>query len=299
MSGAIHTFKRKEKKYLINLAQYEAIVQGISSYMECDKYGNTRIDSLYYDTPDRSLICKSLEKPLYKEKLRIRSYGAYSKADTVFIEIKKKFKGIVYKRRIKMTKDGAEAFLSGFDYAEAQRNFPEDLSHPDAEITPNKIQIAKEITTFLNRYESLKPSMLISCERIAWAPLDGFEDKTVDRITFDKKISYIDLFSPQSVARNPVLGDEFVLMEIKCARAYPSWLCSLLSTLGVYPRSFSKYGNAYKRVLAHKGDVDIYDQSLGKVAIHNIPRANRLRTKEGDVLIEPSIGYEIDQECAS
>ncbi len=299
MSGAIHTFKRKEKKYLINLAQYEAIIEGISSYMECDHYGNTRIDSLYYDTPDRMLISRSLEKPLYKEKLRVRSYGPYSSASTVFIEIKKKFKGIVYKRRIKMTKEGARSFLSGTDYVEAQEKFPEDIQKPHAEITPHKIQIAKEISTFLKRYDHLSPSMLISCERCAWAPLRGLEDETVDRITFDKKISSIDLFSPNSVARNPVIGDEFVLMEIKCAGAYPAWLCTLLSSIGVYPRSFSKYGNAYKRVLAHKGEVDIYDQSLGKVAIHNIPRANRLHTANGDVLIEPSIGYEIANEYAS
>ena len=113
MATSGDTFERKEKKYLVSLAQAQAIKRGLAAHMRPDDYGVTRIDSLYLDTPDHSIICRSLEKPLYKEKLRIRSYGAFSEAQIVYVELKKKFKGIVYKRRVRMSAQGARAYLSG------------------------------------------------------------------------------------------------------------------------------------------------------------------------------------------
>ncbi|MBR3320330.1 MAG: VTC domain-containing protein [Exiguobacterium sp.] len=112
MATAGDTFQRKEKKYLISSGQCKAIKEGLTSHMRLDDYGATRIDSLYLDSFDHNLICKSLEKPLYKEKLRVRSYGAFSEADAVYVEIKKKFKGIVYKRRVRMSAEGARAYYT-------------------------------------------------------------------------------------------------------------------------------------------------------------------------------------------
>ena len=82
-------------------------------------------------------------------------------------------------------------------------------------------------------------------------------------------------------------------MEIKCAGGYPVWLCELLSSVGAYPRSFSKYGNAYKRVLAARGEIDVHQQPSGKVSIRSIPLPNRIRSGSGEVLIGPSAGYEM------
>ena len=283
------TFERKEKKYLITAEQCAAIKEGLSAYMRLDDYGATRIDSLYLDTPNRDLICRSLEKPLYKEKLRVRSYGAFSEADIVFVEIKKKFKGIVYKRRVRMRKAAYDLFSKGASYEEAQMRYP--LAEED--MAPGKLQIARELDAFYRRYEGLRPSMVISCLREAWTPIDSDDEDCVDRVTFDEDISYIDLFESGSAARRPVTGPGQVVMEIKCAGGYPTWLCSLLSSVGAYPRSFSKYGNAYKRVLAARGDVEVLASESGKVSIHNIPRQNRRRDAEGDVLIAPSEGYEL------
>lgn len=294
MATSADTFERKEKKYLITAAQCAAIKAGLSAHMQLDAYGATRIDSLYFDTPDRSLICRSLEKPLYKEKLRIRSYGAFSEADTVFVEIKKKFKGIVYKRRVRMSKAAMDAYTrDGMSYEDATRRFPIAPEKVDEDLAAGKVQIARELDAFFRRYGNLKPSMVISCLREAWAPIDPADEDCVDRVTFDEDISYIDLFEDSSVARRPVTGPDQVVMEIKCAGGYPTWLARLLSSVGAYPRSFSKYGNAYKRVLAARGDVEVLQSDSGKVSITNIPMSNRRRDRAGDVLIAPSAGYEI------
>ena len=294
MATAADTFERKEKKYLITTGQCAAIKAGLAAHMRLDDYGATRIDSLYLDTDDRSLICRSLEKPLYKEKLRIRSYGAFSEADTVFVEIKKKFMGIVYKRRVRMSAEGARHYASGMSYEEAQGAFPVPGSTTSAELAPGKIQIAREIDAFFRRYEPLKPSMLISCMREAWCPLEGHEDDCVDRITFDEDICYVDLMDESSVMRLPVTAPDQVVMEIKCAGGYPTWFASLLSSVGAYPRSFSKYGNAYKRVLAGKGAVQVRKSDSGKVSVYRVPTKKERAAFANDTLLGPSKGYEIE-----
>ena len=293
MATSGDTFERKEKKYLITAAQCAAIKEGLASHMQLDKYGATRIDSLYLDTPDRSLICRSLEKPLYKEKLRIRSYGAFSEADVVFVEIKKKYKGIVYKRRVRMSKAGMEEYLQGATYQEAQEHHPISSGDAASDLAPGKLQIARELDAFFRRYDGLAPSMVISCLREAWAPIDPDDEDCVDRITFDEDISYIDLYEDGSTARRPVTSADQVVMEIKCAGGYLVWLSSLLSSVGAYPRSFSKYGNAFKRSLALKGDVEVHQSKSGKVSVHNIPLPNRRKADDGEMLIAPSEGYEI------
>ncbi len=293
MATAADTFERKEKKYLITKEQCQAIKAGLSAHMRLDDYGATRIDSLYLDTPDRSLICRSLEKPLYKEKLRIRSYGPFSEADAVFVEIKKKYKGIVYKRRVRMSADGARAYVSGMSYEQAQAELPISGADSSKELAPGKVQIAREIDAFFNRYEGLAPSMLISCLREAWCRIDPQDEDCVDRITFDEDICYVDLMEESSVMRRHVTAPDQVIMEIKCAGGYPVWLCELLSSVAAYPRSFSKYGNAYKRVLADQGAVQVHVADTGKVSIYRIPTAKERATGH-ETLLGPSEGYGLE-----
>ena len=174
-------FERKEVKYVLNEEQYQQMIQLISSRMGQDSYGETTITSIYYDTPYRDLISKSLEKPLYKEKLRVRHYGDFGKDDCVFIELKKKFKGIVYKRRIGVSRKAAQLFLDGVPYETAIKTYPFVAHDPAEEEKIFKLntdahsyrskQIANEISSFMDRYEHLTPSMAIICERAAWAPL--------------------------------------------------------------------------------------------------------------------------------
>ena len=287
MATAADTFQRKEKKYLITMEQARAMKEGLASHMRLDDYGRTRIDSLYLDTPSHDLISRSLEKPIYKEKLRIRSYGPFSEARTVFVEIKKKFKGIVYKRRVLMSSDGARAYLGGMSYEEAQRVFPIDPDDPEAALTPGKVQIAREIDAFFARHPGLEPAMLISCMREAWCPLDLDDEDCVDRITFDEDIEYIDFLDAESAMRRNVASKGQVVMEIKCAGGYPLWLCALMASCDVYPRSFSKYGNAYKRTLVDSGTVSAHHVDDGKVVVDRVPsrRAAQPERSLGDILL--------------
>ena len=287
MATAADTFQRKEKKYLITIEQAQAMKEGLAARMRLDDYGRTRIDSLYLDTPAHDLISRSLEKPLYKEKLRIRSYGPFSEARTVFVEIKKKFKGIVYKRRVLMSKEAARAYLAGATYEEAQRAFPIDPGNPEGALAPGKVQIAREIDAFFARHPGLEPAMMISCMREAWCPLDPEDADCVDRITFDEDIEYIDFLDAESAMRRNVASKGQVVMEIKCAGGYPMWLCALMAECDVYPRSFSKYGNAYKRTLVDSGAASAHPSDDGKVVVAHVPsrRATQPERSLGDILL--------------
>ncbi|MBE5963974.1 MAG: polyphosphate polymerase domain-containing protein [Lachnospiraceae bacterium] len=223
--GSNAKFKRYELKYIINRQQYENIFNALTQHMQKDKYYRSKVCSLYYDTPDKRLIRRSIEKPVYKEKMRIRSYGVPNGDTKVFVELKKKYKGIVYKRRIEVPYDIATNYLLGDD------SYIKDS------------QIKREIDYFKAYYAPLEPSMFLSYERIA---LVGNEDKAL-RITFDTNIMYreYDLSLKSGIYGEKILNDDQVLMEIKIDGGMPLWLTDILSTNRAYKTSFSKYGTAY------------------------------------------------------
>lgn len=218
-------FKRYEKKYLLSAEQYSKLRLALAEYMAVDKYGKTAICNIYFDTPEHLLIRRSLEKPVYKEKLRLRSYETPGADDTVFIELKKKYKGVVYKRRVAMNLKNAKSYLT------------ERIS-PDP-----KNQILKEIDWFMDEYSGIAPAMVISYDRVA---MYGREDPEL-RITFDSNILWREeeLLLEKGIYGTPLLEPGERLMEIKIAGAMPIWLCHLLDELEIFPRSFSKYGKAY------------------------------------------------------
>ena len=106
-------FERYEKKYRLTAAQQRMVLEGMRPYMKKDAYGAYTICNIYYDTDDWRLIRASLEKPVYKEKLRVRSYGVPDGDGKVFVELKKKYDGVVYKRRVTMGAGEAAPFLAG------------------------------------------------------------------------------------------------------------------------------------------------------------------------------------------
>lgn len=221
------SFQRYEKKYLMTAGQYEALWAELSPRLRPDEYFSSTVCSLYYDTDDYSLIRRSIQKPVYKEKLRLRSYGIPGEESPVFVELKKKFKGIVYKRRIELEKSAAAAWLSGGP-------------------APDDSQISREIDWVLNRYE-LSPKIIICCDREAWVDRENSEL----RFTFDKNIRYredeLDLsFGDRG---RLLLEDGSVLMEIKMPETSPLWLAELLSRHKVFPAGFSKYGKSYEQKL--------------------------------------------------
>ena len=217
-------FKRYELKYLITKEQMQEILRRADAHIRCDEYGKSTICNIYYDTPDYLLIRRSLESPLYKEKLRLRSYGVATENTPVFAEIKKKYDGVVYKRRIHTGEHAAMALCKGI--APTDRN-----------------QITNEILYFVRRYEGLRPAVFLSYEREAFYAKDDADF----RITFDCDILWRDkdLTLSKGVYGNPILGDNEVLMEVKCAGAMPLWFVEILSDMHLFKTSFSKYGRAY------------------------------------------------------
>lgn len=219
------SFKRYEKKYMLSKQQYETILEGMKPYMKADVYGKTTNCSIYYDTPNWDLIRKSIEKPVYKEKLRVRSYGTPSSQSDVFIEIKKKYEDVVYKRRISMSCENVESYLAG-----------------ELWLSP-KSQIAREIEWFQKRNQA-EPKVFIAYDRTSYA---GSIDPEL-RITFDQNIRYrdYDLNLGLGDFGEQLLSEKTVLMEIKIPMTTPLWLVKLLSSIEAKPSSFSKYGTFYK-----------------------------------------------------
>ena len=104
-------FQRTEKKYVLRQEQFCNLQIGINKRMKQDEYGHHTICNIYFDTDCFDLIRTSLEKPLYKEKLRIRSYGIPTENGKVFLELKKKYDGVVYKRRQECSWKDAKRYL--------------------------------------------------------------------------------------------------------------------------------------------------------------------------------------------
>ncbi len=220
-----YIFKRVEKKYLLTREQYDYLVETIRPYMHVDSYGETEIRNIYFDNNDDELIETSLRKPAYKEKLRLRSYGTPNSDSTVFFEIKKKYRGIVYKRRVSMKLSEAYRYING-------GSLPEHLSG----------NIPAEIDYMVRRYR-LAPKAFISYKRVAWT-CDSDPDL---RITFDRDITsrYGDTGLESDAAGHKVLDPDNVLMEIKIPGAMPLWLAHVLSEKNIFPHSFSKFGTAH------------------------------------------------------
>lgn len=221
-------FRRRELKFMVDAAQRAALEQVLAEKMEPDAFPHSSIRNIYYDTPDFRLIRHSLTKPIYKEKLRLRCYGD---SQEVFLEVKKKYKGIVYKRRIALSEPQAEAFMS------YQGSIPDT-------------QIGREMVYFRDFYQTLQPQVYLSYERDSWR---GVEDSGL-RITFDNQIQFrrTGLHLDQAPGGQTILSPELSLLEVKAENAIPLWLTQELARLNIRKISFSKYGRAYELALLGK-----------------------------------------------
>lgn len=218
-------FERFELKYLITHRQQEALLRAMAPYMVEDEYGHSSIRNIYLDTPDFRLIRRSLERPVYKEKVRIRSYGRAGKEDAVFVELKKKYQSVVYKRRLSLPQDQAAACVQGCS------------PWPDT-------QIGGEIAYLMQFYGNLTPAVFLSYERDAY---HGVADADF-RVTFDADIRFRrDHLTLDSDTRGTaLLAQDQVLMELKVAGGLPLWMVQVLSAHKIFKTSFSKYGTAYQ-----------------------------------------------------
>ena len=219
-------FRRLEKKYLLTDWQREQFMERIMPYVVEDEYGQYTLTNLYFDTDCFDSIRRSMEKPVYKSKMRLRAYGTPGPDDRIFWELKKKFKKVGYKRRMVTTPREMEAYF--------------------AEGTPlgSNFQTFRELD-YERKRQNLYPRIYLAYDRIAYYAKD---DREV-RITFDENIRYrwdrLDL----------TLGDggctvfpmEYHLLELKVNEGMPLWLVKILSDLKIYPCPFSKYGKIYEK----------------------------------------------------
>ena len=225
MAEAIVTMKRYEIKYILSKEQVDFIKKELVGHMEVDEYGLTSIASIYYDTPDYRLIRTSIAKPPFKEKIRLRSYGLSKPGGKVFLELKRKAEGIVYKRRVVTTEDRVNQF---FAY--------------EGNITADG-QIAREITYFRNYYNRLVPAILIIYDRLAYYQPNGDLRLTIDH---NPRYRTKDLNLTTSMEGKSLLPEGGALLEIKVQKSMPLWLTDILTRGHIYKSSFSKVGEAYK-----------------------------------------------------
>ena len=225
-------FKRYELTYILTPLQKEKILEAMSPYMQFDKYGRTTIRNIYFDTDNYRLIRRSIEKPAYKEKIRIRSYSQATADSTVFVELKKKYQKVVYKRRLPLCEADAMAWVCR------------------ESACPFDTQISREIDYFIDFYGKLKPTVFLSYEREAYYDKGG-EDF---RVTFDDNIlcRQTDVNLCLTTYGTPILPEGKVLMELKCSGGIPLWMVDVLSRERIYKTSFSKYGTAYSTLIFHE-----------------------------------------------
>lgn len=234
--GIKKVFERKETKYILTNEQFAAFFEDLQQYMKVDQYGLHTIQSLYFDTKQDEFIRHSIQKPEYKEKFRVRSYGIAKEDGLVFLEIKKKVKGIVYKRRLPMT------------YAEFL-NWQETNELPESIL---QSQIGLEIQWLFKKHNDLVPRVCIAYDRYSMF----YEEDDQFRVTFDQNIR----FSAQEMCLHEPKNEQLVapemsvLMEVKAMGAYPLWFVELLNRHGVRKSSFSKYAQTYQRHLFIKED---------------------------------------------
>ena len=226
------TFKRYEIKYMLSRAQAASLKTEMGAHMALDRFGHSTIRNIYLDTDSFRLVRRSIEKPMYKEKLRVRAYDKAGPDDPVFVELKKKFDGVVYKRRLTL------AHRAAMDALEQGATLPAIG------------QIAREIAAFRRFYgPTLAPAMFLSYEREAYYPTDGADF----RLTLDENIrwrtDHIDLSG--DCRGCALLRPDQVLMELKTPGGIPMWMVHFLSAHRIRKISFSKYGTAYGQMLAN------------------------------------------------
>lgn len=268
------TFKRFEKKYLLSPQQFAVIKAEVDKHFLPDKYGETKICNIYFDTPEYILTIRSNDKPVFKEKLRLRTYGVPNDNTTAFIELKRKYKSVVYKRRISMPYIEAVSYLTeskskaskkpqnSVNNAVLKLESTQNNKHLLSLSRLSKIavendnkfikddQIHKEIDYFMNLYKGIAPAFYISYDRSAF-----FYKETSDiRITFDKNITWRkdDLDLRLGSYGDQLLPEGYTIMEIKVPATVPLWLAELMTEQDIKPTSFSKVGTAYKNMISNE-----------------------------------------------
>lgn len=241
---AIEVFNRFEKKYFVTEEKMVRVLDEIEKHMTPDKNNINRrtysICNLYFDTEDDYLIRTSLSKPVYKEKIRLRTYGTPKKEDIAFLEIKKKVQGLVNKRRTKITIQDAYRFIENGGKVAVDEYM--------------NIQVLKELSYMVQNYK-LYPKVMIAYDRMAY-----FEKGNPDlRISVDTNIRSRrdNLKLEEGDYGKQLVQPGLWLMEIKTAKSMPIWLTDLLAREEIRRVSFSKYGTEFKNYINDKTSKEV------------------------------------------
>ena len=226
-------FERMEKKYILSYKQYKTIEEIVEQRLSKDKHGDSTILNIYFDSDNYDLISHSITHPIYKDKVRIRSYNIPTLDSLVFLEIKRKYNKITSKRRINMKLEECYKCINNINLLE------------------NKDQMSNEIAYYFKKYK-LNPKMFISYKRKAYNNADGRL-----RITFDNNI--IARNNDLEIEKGPygknILDEDKYIMEIKTLNSIPIWMANILSELEIKPCNFSKYGEAYKELILKQNKI--------------------------------------------
>lgn len=248
---AKEVFNRVETKYILSADKKNSIIAALQEHMEADKYNiggkPYTISNIYYDTRDNYLIQNSVSKPVYKEKLRLRGYGVPGVDDLVFLEIKKKYKGVVNKRRTRLSLEEAKKYIQTREISEIKPYM--------------NLQVLREINYFLSIYD-LEPKLYLAYDRLAF-----FDKNDGDfRVSFDTNIRTrrYDLTLDAGDYGEKMFDDDTWLMEVKINKNLPLWFTRILSENEVYHNSFSKYGTEYARFVG-KGRVENSEELMSAI----------------------------------
>lgn len=230
-------FNRVEKKYLITEEDKKQLSKVVKAHMHKDNYHKSEVFNLYFDTNNYDLIIQSIEQPIFKEKLRARSYGGY---DRVFLEIKTKLRGKDanpgFKRRVMLTKNEFKKF------SQKNTKIVDLISQKSS--SPRDLQIAKEID-YLFHHFVLHPKILVIYDRTSYQGEDRL------RVTFDENLKYREQnLSFTKTKHDKIYFEEEpkIILEIKGQNALPLWLVKELSKLKIFPQQFSKIGKIYEKI---------------------------------------------------
>lgn len=216
---------RYEQKYLLTKDNFNYLINLIDDYLVKDKYFKETIYNVYFDNDYFEIINRSIDKPIYKEKIRMRSYYKTDNDTNIFLEIKKKYDDTSNKRRV---------IISYKDY----------LDYINKNIIPNcDKQIMSEIDYCFKKYK-LKPKIKLVYDRFAY----NLKDDDSFRITFDTNVRYNLNEMDYNIEDDVMFMNDKYIMEIKTFNGIPLWLNKILNKLNIYPTSYSKVGKVYESI---------------------------------------------------
>lgn len=224
-------FERNEVKFLLDRGQRARLERVMAAHLTDDPYGPATVRNVYYDTPTLLLARRSADRPAYREKLRERCYGEPDPEVPVFAELKKKYRGVTYKRRAQLPAERAEALLAG-------------CGEP-------RTQIERELDFAARRYEGIGPRVLLAYDRAAYVcPEDPGLRVTVDE---RPRARWERVALGAGDDGESLLPDGISILEVKCLGGMPLWLVRHLSDEGLRRARCSKYGLACQARLARPG----------------------------------------------